>query len=475
MKGKKAEDQEKVLKDFFKKGNSLEKRWKSFHTFRESASSEELAKFAQDNFNVVFILLQDAVSDYSSLASKNKRDAAYMDLIVVTLQLIVKYLSDLIGRQWQTKALLGIICNLLYRQNKLELRLRGLEIFMSFLTSVKLREEDWVGQKDVVSTFGQCLLFQPYVVPGTSVKFAFYPLEAPNDVAVWLPGGGAPSIEDADLLLKRAFEFISKQNGPDFACWVRMLSVNVFSVVFPKVCQQLQLLPADQNTGFPECPPKLLRILVSGFEVLFKDPKKLSLILADSQNAQLVLEMFSQGMSVGSADSDVSLMVMNMFLPLFFPSSGPVMPEIAQRINAFRVYYLKRLGLSFTKQTDPGTVAQHAKLCQEVLRVVSVCWASTSSPLDKPAQDLLLALPLQGIAGVLNNTPLADLVLRDLVTQSVRRFIVLQVDSWKPLETVMQVALAQSVVAVDALLDMFFQSTLILQRFYYPSRSVKER
>jgi hypothetical protein len=477
MKGKKADDSEKLLKDFFKKGNSLEKRWKSFHGYREGAAPDELAKFCQDNFNLVFILLQDAVAEFSSLASKNKRDAAYMDLIIVLLQTIVKYLSDLIGRQWQTKALLGIICNLLYRQNKLELRLRGLDIYISFVTSVKMREEDWTTQKDVVATLGQSFLFQPYVLSGSTVKFAFHPLEAPNDVAVWLPGGGALSIEDAEQLFKRAFESISKLNGVDFAVWFRMLSVNVFAVAFPKVCQQMGLLPADQNTGFSECPPKLLRVLLTGLEQMLKDPRKVTQIWADPQNAQLLLEMYSQGMNVGSSDADISHLVMNLFLPVFFPPSNvPLLPEIASRISAFRVYALKRLALAFSKATDAGTLVQHAKLCQEVLRVIGVCSATTSCPLDKQAQDLILAVPLTAIANVLSNTALADLILRDLVVQTLRRWIVMQPDtSWKPVETVMQLAMQQSVVAIEGVLDVFFQVTLILQRYYYPSRSVKER
>jgi hypothetical protein len=469
------EDNEKLLKDFFKKGNSLEKRWKSYNAFREACPTEELAKFCQDNFNLVFMLLQDAVADFAGQAAKNKRDALYMDSIVLLLQTIVKHLSDLIGRQWQTKALLGIICNLLYRQNKLELRLRGLEIYMAFVTSVKMREEDWTAQKDVVAVFGQSLLFQPFVPPGAAVKLAFHALEAPLDVAVWLPGGtGPPSIEDAEQLFKRAMEFVAKQSGADFSVWFRMLTVNVLSVAFPKVCQQLGLLPADQNTGFPECPPKLLRLLMSALESFLRDPKKVSLMWADAQSAQLLLEMYSQGMAMGTADSDVSVTALNTFLPLFFPANGALLPEIAPRIGPYRVFYLKRFPAIFSKQSDASTLAQHVKLCQEALRVLNVCAAQAAS-FDKPALDLVLAIPLTGLAAVFNNVPLAEQVVRELVLSSVRRWIVLQPDTpWKPLETVMQLAMGQSFQAIDAVWELAMQVTFVLQRFYYPSRTVKE-
>ncbi len=469
------EDTEKLLKDFLKKGSSLEKRWKSFNAFRDAASPDELGKACQDNFNLIFMLLQDAVADFSALAAKNKRDPVYMDAIVALLQTITRHLSDLIGRQWQTKALLGIICNLLYRQNKLELRLRGLDIYMAFVTSVKMREEDWTAQKDVVAVFGQSLLFQPFVPAGATVKFAFHALEAPNDVAPWMPGGtGAPTVDDAEQLLKRALDFIGKQNGADFSVWFRMLCVNVFSVAFPKVCQQMGLLPADQNTGFAECPPRLLRLLVGALEGFMRDAKKAALIWADSQNAQVLLEMYSQGMGVGTAESDISVSVLNVFHPLFFPASGTLLSEIAPRIGPFRVYYLKRILLVFSKATDPGSLAQHVKLCQEALRVLNLCSAAAST-FDKPALDLVLAIPLNGLASVFNNVPVAEQMVRELTLTSIKRWIIVQPDTlWKPLDGVIQVAIGQSNQAVEALLEMVMQMTLVLQRFYYPSRTVKE-
>ena len=46
---------EKLLKDFFKKNNSLDKRWRSLHAFREAKADapHELAKFYADNFRSI--------------------------------------------------------------------------------------------------------------------------------------------------------------------------------------------------------------------------------------------------------------------------------------------------------------------------------------------------------------------------------------------------------------------------------------
>lgn len=90
---------------------------------------------------MVFTLLQDAVTDFSGQAQRGKRDAKYLEQILWLLQSIVEYLAPLINRAWQTKALHAVICNLLYRENKLELRLKGLDIYLAFMTALRPPEE----------------------------------------------------------------------------------------------------------------------------------------------------------------------------------------------------------------------------------------------------------------------------------------------------------------------------------------------
>jgi hypothetical protein len=458
---------EKLLKDFFKKGNSLEKRWRSFNAFRE-AKEGELVKFYEDNFHVVFTLLQDAVTDFSAQCLKGKRDGKYMDEIIILLQTIVQHLKELIGRQWQTKALADIIRNLLYKQNKLDLRLRGLDIYMAYLTAVKLREGDWAELKDIISMFGQCLLFQPYA-GGANVNFAFYPLEAPNDVAVWLPGGTVTE-SDAEALFKRAFDFISKQSGEVFSVWLRVLNQNLFSVIFPKVCEQIGILPANQNTGFTECPSKLLRIVVTAVEGWMNDPKKVSLMWGDARNAPLFLELYSQGMGVSVADADISIKVLNLFYKLFF--SDNTLPEISSRLGAYRVFYLKRLAGVFSKPSDSNLQA-HVKLCQETIRVVRRC--AKAKELEKSAIDLILVIPLTGLTNVVKNSALGSEVIRELALVAVKQWVVIQPEtSWKPLETVMQLTFGVSMQAIEAAQEVVMQMSLVLQKFYYPSHAVKE-
>ncbi len=90
---------------------------------------------------MVFTLLQDAVTDFSGQAQRGKRDAKYLEQIVWLLQSVVEYLAPLINRQWQTKALHAIICSLLYHENKLELRLKGLDIYLAFMTALRPPED----------------------------------------------------------------------------------------------------------------------------------------------------------------------------------------------------------------------------------------------------------------------------------------------------------------------------------------------
>lgn len=90
---------------------------------------------------MVFTLLQDAVVDFGAQALKGKRDPRYLEQIVWLLGTVVDNLGTLINRGWQTKALHDIVCNLLYRENKLELRLRGLEIYLAFMSALRPVEQ----------------------------------------------------------------------------------------------------------------------------------------------------------------------------------------------------------------------------------------------------------------------------------------------------------------------------------------------
>lgn len=206
-------------------------------SYRELKAEDpsEQAKVFQDNFHNVFTLLQDAVTDYNGLAQKNKRDQKFMDQIVQLLSSVVEYLDELIGKQWQTKALHAIICNLLYKENKVELRMRGFEIYLRFVAALRLREDDWAANKDILSVLGQCFNFQPFVPQGQTVSLAFFPLEAPMDQPVWQPGGGATSEDEAAWFLHTALEHISKQTGQDFALWLFLLKMNLFPVMYPRV------------------------------------------------------------------------------------------------------------------------------------------------------------------------------------------------------------------------------------------------
>jgi hypothetical protein len=168
----------------------------------------------------------------------------------------------------------------------------------------------------VLALLGQCLYFQPYVLPGQTVSFAVHPLEAPNDAAVWLPGGSVNEA-DADLYLRKLFDYVTAQTT-EFPFWFAMLKMNVFGVLYPKVFQQMKLLPADQNTGFMECPPKLQMLVLSYLSVWMKDPKKVGAVWTNPQNAQLLLEIFSHALSIGSGSSDVSVLALQTFHGLFF-------------------------------------------------------------------------------------------------------------------------------------------------------------
>lgn len=433
-----------------------------------------MASFFEDNFYLVFTLLQDAVTDFNN-TGKGKRDPKYMEQIVWLLQAVIEYLPGMIGRQWQTKALYTLICNLLYRENRMELRMKGLEIYLAFLTALRPPEEEWAQHKDVLALLGQCLYFQPYVLGGESVSFAVNPLEAPADVAVWLPGGTVNE-SDADAYMKKVFDFISKRQDPvDFSFWFNMLKLHVLPVLYPKVFQQMKLLPEDQRTGFPDCPAKLQRRVHEYLALWFQDPKKVTVLWATPQNVQLLLEIFSYAVNISTTDADVAVAALQSYHGLFFTAT-PV-PELVQRLNQYRSYFLKKLPVVFSKNTEGNTLTQHVKLCREAVRLVMDC-GKTISTLEKPVIDVILAIPLNALTALFagrTSSALAVEISRDLVNATIRLWIIAQPEvSWGALQNVMAFVFGESAAAIDVVRDLFLQMTLIVQRFYYPQRAVKE-
>ena len=409
------------------------------------------------------------MTEFNNQAQKGKRDPKFLDQIVNLMQNVVDYLPNLIGRQWQKKAIYDIMCNFLYKENKLELRLRGLEIYTKFLLALSPAESEYEENKDILALFGQSLLFQPFGGPG--VAFALYPLEAPNSVAVWQPGG-TTSESDGEALLRKALELITKEQGSRFEFAIELVKRNVFSTMYPKVFQQMGLLPKDQNTGFAECPPKLQRLVVSYLDSWMKESSKLKVLWGNARNAQLMLEIYAQGMAVSVSDCDLSSSVMRTFGSVFFTDSA--VPEVSSRLTDYCVFYLKKWVGVFAKPSE-GNIPNHAKLCRVAIKVLLTKIGVYYSRVDEQVQGLILAVSINAISSACSNSALFHEIGGEVTAAGLKIWLMTQTDkTWKPIQKAITAAFNVSPKAIDAVQEVFIQLTMIVRKFYYPCKEVKE-
>lgn len=95
----------KKLKKFFEKGASLSSRFKSLMSFVEKASDEDLRKFFNEHFYMIYGVFLDTFSAYENQCKRGRHDAATLKDLLVVLKNVLVYLADYVKKGWQIRSI----------------------------------------------------------------------------------------------------------------------------------------------------------------------------------------------------------------------------------------------------------------------------------------------------------------------------------------------------------------------------------
>jgi hypothetical protein len=103
----------KKLKKFQEKGASLSSRFKALISFLEKASEEDLRKFFNDNFYVIYGVFLDTFSSYENQCKRGRHDASILKDLLIVLKNVLVYLSDYVKKGWQIRSI-GILSSFFF-------------------------------------------------------------------------------------------------------------------------------------------------------------------------------------------------------------------------------------------------------------------------------------------------------------------------------------------------------------------------
>ena len=95
----------KKLKKFYEKGASLSSRFKSLVAYIEKATEDELAKFFEDNFHVIYGVFTDTFSSYENQCKRGRHDAGILKDLLTVLKCVLELMKDLLGKGWQNRSI----------------------------------------------------------------------------------------------------------------------------------------------------------------------------------------------------------------------------------------------------------------------------------------------------------------------------------------------------------------------------------
>lgn len=95
----------KKLKKFHEKGASLSSRFKALVSFLDKAPEDEIRKFFNEHFYVIYGVFLDTFSSYENQCKRGKHDASILKDLLTVLKNVLVYLSDYVKKGWQIRSI----------------------------------------------------------------------------------------------------------------------------------------------------------------------------------------------------------------------------------------------------------------------------------------------------------------------------------------------------------------------------------
>ena len=95
---------QKKLKKFLEKG-SLKDRFKALISYLDKATDDELKKFFNEHFYMIYGVFLDTFSAYENQCKRGRQEASLLKDLLLVLKNVMIYLSDYVKKGWQIRSI----------------------------------------------------------------------------------------------------------------------------------------------------------------------------------------------------------------------------------------------------------------------------------------------------------------------------------------------------------------------------------
>lgn len=458
----------KKLKNFFDKNASLNKRWKSLMSYVEKASSEDLNKFFNENFYMIYGVFLDSFQAYENSCKKGKHSNSEVIDLMTILRNVLVHLSELIRKKWQTRSIASVLEKVLCKENKVTIRLIGFELMLIFLDAVQVLEPSQI------DLFAQSIDLGPFCVDKNSgAKLRRTALSAPDKGSVLVPSSSAGTMENSVKLWEYMLDYMT-QKPSAFEFWFNLLKREYLSIFFPETARKIGL--STDDCGFKaHCPHQVLEVYVARYEAWAKMENVTAVLWASEENILLNLEVLRQACMMPISYAATIRQAIACFRALFFTNPPSV---LMSRIVEFRQFFLEQIAKIFSIDEEDKR-EEHRQLCMDVIALFKQIFMEQYDSFAKETQECLLNTLLRSCIDVCKedgNKPLAQALAPTFLDTIFFLWIRTKRNTeemWTTLQDGVS-SLFHFMVPVSQTRDKLIQLTMVIRQQLYPQASVKK-
>eukprot|EP01104_Vermistella_antarctica_P013529 TRINITY_DN4112_c0_g1_i3.p1 TRINITY_DN4112_c0_g1~~TRINITY_DN4112_c0_g1_i3.p1 ORF type:complete len:1259 (-),score=365.16 TRINITY_DN4112_c0_g1_i3:66-3842(-) len=373
----------KKLNNFFDKNASLSKRFKSMTSYVERASDEELNRFFNEHFYMIYGVFLDTFSAYESNCKKNKHSSSEVQDLLTVLRNVLVHLAELVRKRWQIRSIASVLEKVLYKENKHAIRQNGFELLIYFLEAVGTPDD---AQIDV---FGSAIDLQVFLPEHAGTTFPAPTLSAPDKTGVLSPSSTPNTIENGVQLLELLLDHMT-QRPENFEFWFELFKTKYLIIFYPSVCEKIGLLTSQESKkGFhPHAPHQVQTVIISRLGTWMRNDHIVKILWTSEQNVDIMLEIYRQSCYLPIRCDNTIKKSIAVYRNLFLSETPAV--EIKPRIVEYRKFFLQKLSVVFATESPTDDGFKHTALCLEILQLFKYMFVEAFDTLEDGTQEVLL-------------------------------------------------------------------------------------
>mmetsp|Transcript_34708 Transcript_34708/g.97864 ORF Transcript_34708/g.97864 Transcript_34708/m.97864 type:complete len:1489 (+) Transcript_34708:260-4726(+) len=464
----------KKLKKFYEKGASLSSRFKSLISYIEKAPEDDLRKFFNENFYMIYGVFLDTFSAYENQCKRGRHDASILKDLLVVLKNVLVFLADYVKKGWQIRSIATVLEKVLYIENKHAFRKQAFELLMQFLESVQQREE---AQTDLL---GAAISLQPLTAKySQGINLMTLPLSAPDKQCILIPASGNGSIQESVELLEILLSFLDNSNAESFKFWWDLFKQQYLVVFYPSIWPSKT---SAGKIGFPKCPEEVQGVLINRLYNIVRKKNLEEILWEADENKELMLEIFRQNVALHVNHDDTIRKAIGVYRYCYVESPPKQLSD--ERLLADRTAFIKGLASIMTSKCtwDSGEAAKkHESLCLDIIALFKTIIIDYSDKIDDKTQEVIFYTLLDTASEVLSASPsnphLAECLHAVLIDTILFIWIYTRptkAEHWSRLCSTMA-KLFHTMQTVVQVRNKIIQLTMVLQDKIYYVKTVKKK